>query len=173
MTGGSTALYRFFNADEELLYVGVADDPEERWKAHRTRTWWPQVVRKSVEWFPCRSDALTAELIAIRTEGPIHNDAGKPYDYDAWHGIPDGEEWLSLTDTAARVVEMGYAATMTRQRISQLARSDRSWPVPEANWRRVGQVKLLPWTQVETYFKKRDPRSGPKGWSRGKPDADA
>jgi hypothetical protein len=157
---GRTALYRLFSAKDELLYVGIADDPQERWKAHRTRAWWSQVVHKSVEWLPCRSDALTAELVAIRTECPTYNEAGKPYDFEAWHGVPGGEEWLSLTDTAARVVELGYAATMTRQRISQLARSDKSWPVPETSWRRVGQIRLMPWEPVEQYFKSRQARPG-------------
>lgn len=86
--------------------------------------------------------------------------------------MPD-EEWITPTDAARRVVALGYAESMTRQRIYQLADTDPAWPAPRDTWRNVGNYKLLPWTQVETYFKKRDPRSGPKGWSRGKPDVDA
>lgn len=69
-----TALYRLFNADGQLLYVGIAYDPKSRWYSHvNTSPWWPNVARKEVEWFEHRNAAVTAEMIAVRTEKPIHN----------------------------------------------------------------------------------------------------
>lgn len=69
-----TALYRFYDADERLLYVGIANNPEQRWKAHaRTADWWPQAARKSVEWFDSRPAAAAAETRAISAEAPTHN----------------------------------------------------------------------------------------------------
>lgn len=76
------------------------------------------------------------------------------------------EEWITPTEAARRVVGLGYAETMTRQRIYQLADTDPAWPAARDTWRNVGNYKLLPWLKVEKYFKNRDTRSGPKGWAR-------
>jgi len=71
-----TALYRLFDADDRLLYVGIAFNPEARWNEHRGKAWWPSVVRKSVEWHPTRLVALEAEARAIEAESPRHNRLG-------------------------------------------------------------------------------------------------
>jgi predicted GIY-YIG superfamily endonuclease len=69
-----TALYRCFDADEELLYVGISKDPAERWKQHRsTAPWWRDVTMRVVEWYDDRPAAERAERKAIQTEGPRHN----------------------------------------------------------------------------------------------------
>ncbi len=75
-----TALYRFFDADGALLYVGITHDIEQRWAAHeRDKPWWPQVAERPVEWFESRRLALQAELKAIREEAPVHNVTGKSW----------------------------------------------------------------------------------------------
>jgi hypothetical protein len=81
------------------------------------------------------------------------------------------EEWITPTEAARRVVALEYVATMTRQRIYQLADTDPAWPAPRAEWRNVGNYKLIPWGPVEEYFKTRDVRSGPKGWNRAAADS--
>lgn len=69
-----TALYRFFDSEERLLYVGVAFDPDARWKEHaKSKPWWPDVKRKVIEWRETRTDALIAEADTIRTERPLYN----------------------------------------------------------------------------------------------------
>ena len=78
-------------------------------------------------------------------------------------------EWITPTEAARRVVELGYAATMSRQRLYQLADSDPAWPAPRDTWRPLGAYHLLPWTPVEAYFKARDARPGPKGWKPASP----
>jgi excinuclease UvrABC nuclease subunit len=73
-----TALYRFFDAKGNLLYVGIAKDPKRRWRQHAidsSDTWWPDVHRKEVEWHESRAEAEEAEKRAIRTEGPSYNTA--------------------------------------------------------------------------------------------------
>lgn len=71
---GRTALYRLYGADDTLLYVGVANDPEVRWRQHeREKHWWSLVARSSVAWFERRLEALDAEAEAIRSEKPKHN----------------------------------------------------------------------------------------------------
>ena len=68
-----TAVYRFYDNADVLLYVGVADVPEVRWKGHADKDWWPDVARKETEWHPDRDAAEIAEAYAIRDERPVHN----------------------------------------------------------------------------------------------------
>lgn len=80
-TKGAVALYRFFNAQGRLLYVGISSVPAQRWafhSLHAATTWWPQAALKQVQWFSQRSDAAAAELRAIRTEAPLYNCGGAP-----------------------------------------------------------------------------------------------
>lgn len=74
-----TALYRFFDADGALLYVGITADLEQRWSSHQRKPWWPDVAEKTVEWYATRPVALAAELEAIRSEAPRYNVAGSPW----------------------------------------------------------------------------------------------
>jgi predicted GIY-YIG superfamily endonuclease len=75
-----TALYRFYDADDALLYVGITVDPEARWADHeRLKPWWPDVARETVDWHETRTLALAAELAAIRAERPRYNVNGSPW----------------------------------------------------------------------------------------------
>lgn len=67
------AVYRFWDASDRLLYVGLTVDPGLRWKAHKRRDWWRSVARATLEWFPDRASAERAEREAIRNEDPVHN----------------------------------------------------------------------------------------------------
>lgn len=76
---GATALYRFFDTADRLLYVGITDTPSTRWNHHRLHAgWWSQAVAKSVKWISGRGEAAAAELVAIRTESPLWNTAAAP-----------------------------------------------------------------------------------------------
>jgi predicted GIY-YIG superfamily endonuclease len=80
LEGHRTALYRFFDADGALLYVGITADVGQRWAAHeRDKPWWPDVVTKTIEWHATRPAALAAELAAIKAEAPRYNVAGSPW----------------------------------------------------------------------------------------------
>ncbi|MFE9391643.1 GIY-YIG nuclease family protein [Streptomyces sp. NPDC006784] len=69
-----TALYRLFDRAGRLLYVGVAFDPAARWQSHaRDKAWWDDVVERRIEWHPTRTEALTAEVQAIKHESPAYN----------------------------------------------------------------------------------------------------
>lgn len=70
-----TALYRLYDTQRRLLYVGIAADPERRWLQHSgDKVWWPAVARRDTEWFATRPEAAAAEATAIRTERPCHNE---------------------------------------------------------------------------------------------------
>lgn len=74
-----TALYRFFNADGALLYIGITHDIDQRWRDHARKAWWPDVVEKTVDWHETRTLALAAELVAIKSEAPRYNVTGSPW----------------------------------------------------------------------------------------------
>jgi predicted GIY-YIG superfamily endonuclease len=72
--GSRTALYHFYGADDQLLYVGITERLGERWEAHmRTKPWWPAVRRQTVHWYPTRAKAAAAEVAAIVDEKPLYN----------------------------------------------------------------------------------------------------
>lgn len=76
-----TALYRLFDTEGNLLYVGIAKNPKRRWYQHSVASsdvWWPDVHEKRVEWFGTRTEAEAAEKKAIRTEGPSYNTTHSP-----------------------------------------------------------------------------------------------
>jgi hypothetical protein len=68
-------LYRLFNADSRLLYVGITTYPlDVRWKSHRRKTnRWPDVAVGVVECHPAEWMALISERSAIMSERPLHN----------------------------------------------------------------------------------------------------
>lgn len=70
-----TSVYRCFDADGALLYVGCSEDPDRRFYAHRRTVWFCRVVRIDIEDYENRYAALEAEALAIRDESPIYNKA--------------------------------------------------------------------------------------------------
>jgi hypothetical protein len=66
-------LYRYFDKDERLLYVGISFNAFKRMGGHNEKPWFTQISSMTVERFESRELALAAELRAIRTEKPIHN----------------------------------------------------------------------------------------------------
>lgn len=74
-----TCVYRLYDANDGLLYVGITTDTAVRWQAHSTSKWWPEVARKDVTWYAKRADAEAAEIAAIKAEQPAHNRAHADY----------------------------------------------------------------------------------------------
>jgi GIY-YIG catalytic domain len=74
---GRTAVYRLYDTNGTLLYIGSSNNPPYRYSEHACSplksSWWPQVTRKDETWYDKRTDAQQAEAQAIRTEHPRHN----------------------------------------------------------------------------------------------------
>lgn len=67
-------LYRLFNKQDELLYVGISSKWYERFHQHeKTQPWWLSVVKITLENFETRDEVVEAEKLAIRLEKPLHN----------------------------------------------------------------------------------------------------
>lgn len=70
------ALYRHFDLNGELLYVGITNHPQLRWLQHRETSPWAWLVADTtLHWLPDRAKAAAAERRAIRTERPLFNTA--------------------------------------------------------------------------------------------------
>ncbi|MGW2937646.1 GIY-YIG nuclease family protein [Streptomyces sp. NPDC001156] len=75
-----TALYRFYDKGGALLYVGITANVESRFADHeRNKEWWPQVAKKTIEWFDTRPPARAAEVQAILDERPAYNVNSSPW----------------------------------------------------------------------------------------------
>jgi predicted GIY-YIG superfamily endonuclease len=73
-TNKTTFLYRFYDTNDVLLYVGITDNLIERtWSHARASTWMEFAVRSTVERHAKRPDAEAAEIAAIQGERPLFN----------------------------------------------------------------------------------------------------
>lgn len=78
-----TSLYRHFDSDGALLYVGISMSWPARTKQHvHGSRWFDQVAKVEIERFSTRAAALEAERQAIKSEKPkfniVHNREAKP-----------------------------------------------------------------------------------------------
>lgn len=72
--GGMTTLYRLFDADDRLLYVGIAGNPGRRFQQHASsKAWWGEVDHVELAHCADREAAGIAERHAIITERPRYN----------------------------------------------------------------------------------------------------
>lgn len=76
-------LYRFFDEDGTLLYIGITNNVWNRFKGHaKSQPWWELVATATFEHYGHRDALERAESLAIHQECPkynvIHNAAEKP-----------------------------------------------------------------------------------------------
>ena len=78
-------VYRAYDAQDSLLYVGIARRWPARWQAHAARaTWYPEVARLALEAHGTDAAARAAEAAAIRDEQPRYNVRGVSEDDTAF-----------------------------------------------------------------------------------------
>lgn len=83
-----TYVYRCYDAEGALLYVGCSNQPRTRVGGHRENAWWGSRI-SSVRYmvFPDSTAALRAEATAIDLERPACNLKGR------WHQLGDRSHW--------------------------------------------------------------------------------
>lgn len=84
MSDQPTSLYRFYDAEDRLLYVGITNHLMRRTTRHAAdKPWFSAVARSEVDHYPTRAAALAREAELIRELQPVHNIQGrgrlKPY----------------------------------------------------------------------------------------------
>jgi len=95
----ATSVYRYFDQNEFLIYVGITKRGSTRNREHNSRAdWWPFVARQDVKHFDTREEAAALEKALILRYRPPFNDqhnsdsAGMRAAYLAWTqaaGAPD------------------------------------------------------------------------------------
>lgn len=90
----NTSLYRFYDASEALLYIGITNSLTRRLNEHHEdKPWYLNVARVTVEHHPTRAAALRAEKSAIKAERPKYN---VQHNQGAQGTVthPDAGQWL-------------------------------------------------------------------------------
>lgn len=78
LAGIRTAVYRFYDAADRLLYLGITHDLDGRWTAHeRNQPWWLDVARREFTWFGTRAEAEKIESDATALEKPRYDRSGQ------------------------------------------------------------------------------------------------
>lgn len=73
-TATPTSVYRYYDAADVLIYVGITDRATSRNLEHYAKAeWWQYVVRQDVEHLPSRSAALALEKQLILAHRPPFN----------------------------------------------------------------------------------------------------
>jgi hypothetical protein len=71
---GPCSVYRAYNAEGVLLYVGITARGVWRARQHGYRSeWWREMTRMEWEHFDNRNDALDRETELIAAQDPVHN----------------------------------------------------------------------------------------------------
>ena len=95
-----TSLYRYFDKNGVLLYVGITGRGIARNAEHnKTQPWWQYVARQEVDHFRSRDEALSAERITIETYRPPFNQRHNP----EWPEVRDAYLALVATNRVPRV----------------------------------------------------------------------
>lgn len=69
-----TVLYRYYDTEDVLLYVGISANMPGRLDSHETdSTWMDFAARSTLEHFGDRADAEAAEQAAIEADRPLFN----------------------------------------------------------------------------------------------------
>lgn len=107
----SETVYRFYDEEKKLLYVGVTSNPGRRMENHAAeKPWWEEVRVVLVEHFPTRDAALQAEREAIWQEKPLHNVAHTLRDEPSGHVSPKVARALSDPRAVPGAVRIARAA---------------------------------------------------------------
>lgn len=106
-----TAVYRIYDGDGMLLYVGIARNFGARWAQHeKAQPWWPRVRHQTVDWYDSRDEALEVEAEAIRVERP---------EFNVRHKHPVAE--VDLSTMLITPKDAALALGITRWRLNDLA----------------------------------------------------
>ena len=116
-------LYRMYNADDQLLYVGITQQQVVRFHQHaREKLWWPEVTQIWVEHYPDRPSVIEAERLAIQTERPRYNIVGNRGGHSMKSGRPvsrDGYGFGAQTGDRWRTESLDCTVVTKRGNVSQ------------------------------------------------------
>jgi hypothetical protein len=131
---GRPVVYRVYDANGRLIYVGQSINLHTRASEHRGQSWWwkPLAHRMRIELHPTQDSAKAAEKVAIQEETPVFNSMGygnwreKPYWSQADHDLYREwfTAWINATETDETRREQMIAAHFPEEARRRL------WAVP-------------------------------------------
>lgn len=167
LSAAPTSLYRFFDADDQLLYVGITKRGRGRWDQHaKDKSWWHLVVRCEVEHYPDRPAAEAAEKAAIQAEHPrfnvVHNGSDQRVPSvpiiccRCRSPIADGEGYIEVSQAAVRDFKAGRRTDV----VGWNAWHRRCDPDPEGPQYWIAVERIRTDEQLDRW----DAHLGEKGW---------
>ena len=70
----NNVLYRLYDQDGQLLYVGITSDVVARMAGHRAdKWWWDEVADKRFDYYETRAELEAVERLSIIQEKPLYN----------------------------------------------------------------------------------------------------
>lgn len=110
--GDTTTLYRIYDAQDRLLYVGISGGSFIRLGQHGDSAAWAHYATKiTLERYPTREEAKQAESKAIQSEDPVWNVRGRPIERSLrWaaaypNGDPDTVDLVALSEWADGLIK--------------------------------------------------------------------
>jgi predicted GIY-YIG superfamily endonuclease len=113
MNAGPHILYRLFNSDGALLYIGITNDIQSRFLQHSVgAVWWRDISRCTTDSeFDSRYELEQAEQAAIRAEAPWYNVVGNPHQRQHPSEFERGRLWADiaqgLVDRHREIAQIG------------------------------------------------------------------
>ena len=135
-----TCIYRHFDAEGRLLYVGITAHLGERDKYHAaTAVWHHAVVRSDVQWCLSREHAADLERVAVKHEQPLYNVTLRPLRAAE---VNAGLEENLIAEIEAAALSLGLQPSTVGERAGQGGRlyarlkdGKRVWPQTAAKVR--------------------------------------
>ncbi|MFD5891131.1 GIY-YIG nuclease family protein [Streptomyces sp. NPDC060334] len=111
-----TAVYRLYDAETQLLYVGITMKLEQRLADHRRKKfWWHLVERQDVRWYDSRPEAEVVETEAIRTENPLYDGTDRIANWvHARQLRPVDPFWRPVAESLLALIEDGTCSVGSR-----------------------------------------------------------
>lgn len=115
-----------FGDGDVLLYIGISGEFGRRWHRHsKTKPWWTEGRRATLEWHATREDARAAEEAAIKGEHPKHNMVHNRPVLTGYHvagiGLTDTEQ--GRLPVTLDIAEAGKVIGINRVRARELAKA--------------------------------------------------
>lgn len=98
---GAHYVYRVYDADERLIYIGCTENLAGRLRAHRMNSWWSsQAARVVAKVYRDKRCGRAAELAAIKSENPRWNIKGRYSNTSSWTP-QDFHDYYTAVENAA------------------------------------------------------------------------
>jgi excisionase family DNA binding protein len=150
----NTHLYRHFDSDGALLYVGVSLNAVARLAGHETFShWFDRIARVEIEHFPNREAALSAEKEAITTESPKCNLKHVPRAPEVSPCIEESRSALARRVVSFmpvyRIEDAAAVLCIGRETVRRLVANGEIGSITDENCGRYGRALITGWQLLE------------------------